>query len=181
MLILYRFNSVIYSYINHFTVIFLSFSTKNALNGSLHFQVQAQLKIMFTVIIIFTSALPEFKLSYLNNNINNKVFFNCLLLPCSYLNRQGWIGHLAYHFPSGQMPLSYFFFLSDRPLTLREAGVFLRVPFSLTRSRCHVKRVSAENRFSLAWMPDELSPAHNIVCWGSSVWPRSVEEKLMLA
>ena len=31
---------------------------------------------------------------------------------------------------------------------------------------------------SLAWMPDELSPAHNIVCWGCSVWPRSVEEKL---
>ena len=30
----------------------------------------------------------------------------------------------------------------------------------------------------IAWMPDELSPAHNIVCWGSSVWPRSVEEKL---
>ena len=30
----------------------------------------------------------------------------------------------------------------------------------------------------LAWMPDELSPAHNIVCWGCSVWPRSVEEKL---
>ena len=30
----------------------------------------------------------------------------------------------------------------------------------------------------VAWMPDELSPAHNIVCWGSSVWHRSVEEKL---
>ena len=30
----------------------------------------------------------------------------------------------------------------------------------------------------VAWMPDELSPNHNIVCWGSSVWPRSVEEKL---
>ena len=30
----------------------------------------------------------------------------------------------------------------------------------------------------VAWMPDELSPAHNIVCWGCSVWPRSVEEKL---
>ena len=30
----------------------------------------------------------------------------------------------------------------------------------------------------LAWMPDELSPAHNIVCWGCSVWHRSVEEKL---
>ena len=27
-------------------------------------------------------------------------------------------------------------------------------------------------------MPDELSPAHNIVCWGCSVWHRSVEEKL---
>ena len=27
-------------------------------------------------------------------------------------------------------------------------------------------------------MPDELSPAHNIVCWGCLVWPRSVEEKL---
>ena len=47
-----------------------------------------------------------------------------------------------------------------------------------------------ENRFlfrtgsqwtdSLAWMPDELSPAHNIVCSGSSVWHRSVEEKLCL-
>ena len=33
---------------------------------------------------------------------------------------------------------------------------------------------------SLAWMPDELSPAHNIVCSGSSVWHRSVEEKLCL-
>ena len=33
-------------------------------------------------------------------------------------------------------------------------------------------------RGTVAWMPDELSPAHNIVCWGSSVWPRSVEEKL---
>ena len=32
----------------------------------------------------------------------------------------------------------------------------------------------------LAWMPDELSPAHNIVCSGSSVWHRSVEEKLCL-
>ena len=32
--------------------------------------------------------------------------------------------------------------------------------------------------YLLAWMSDELSPAHNIVCWGSSVWPRSVEEKL---
>ena len=32
--------------------------------------------------------------------------------------------------------------------------------------------------FYIAWMPDELSPAHNIVCWGSSVWHRSVEEKL---
>ena len=31
---------------------------------------------------------------------------------------------------------------------------------------------------TLAWMPDELSPAHNIVCWGCSVWHRSVEEKL---
>ena len=31
---------------------------------------------------------------------------------------------------------------------------------------------------SVAWMPDELSPAHNIVCWSSSVWHRSVEEKL---
>ena len=29
-------------------------------------------------------------------------------------------------------------------------------------------------------MPDEFSPAHNIVCWGSSVWHRSVEEKLWL-
>ena len=32
----------------------------------------------------------------------------------------------------------------------------------------------------LAWMPDELSPAHNIVCSGSSVWHRSIEEKLCL-
>ena len=32
----------------------------------------------------------------------------------------------------------------------------------------------------VAWMPDELSPAHNIVCSGSSVWHRSVEEKLCL-
>ena len=30
----------------------------------------------------------------------------------------------------------------------------------------------------VAWMPDELSPAHNIVCSGCSVWHRSVEEKL---
>ena len=36
------------------------------------------------------------------------------------------------------------------------------------------------NRKGLAWMPDELSPAHNIVCSGSSVWHRSVEEKLCL-
>ena len=34
------------------------------------------------------------------------------------------------------------------------------------------------NTIYLAWMPDELSPAHNIVCWGCSVWHRSVEEKL---
>ena len=38
--------------------------------------------------------------------------------------------------------------------------------------------VSLVSSFPLAWMPDELSPAHNIVCWGCSVWHRSVEEKL---
>ena len=41
-------------------------------------------------------------------------------------------------------------------------------------------RVEPTSRLCLAWMPDELSPAHNIVCSGSSVWHRSVEEKLCL-
>ena len=47
-----------------------------------------------------------------------------------------------------------------------------------TKGTSHYSFFQSLTSAYLAWMPDELSPAHNIVCWGCSVWHRSVEEKL---